>query len=295
MMRRGALTFVLVVIITLITSMGDTRRVTFAAPPALDIRAVPIVPSIGGGVYARARMLIQRGKRNGNRLNVFSKIGDSITSWDFFLTKVGGAQLGSYDKLQGVIARFSGEVARTGNSFENHSLAAQGGWSSSDLLNPANADPGACSPGETPVACELRVTRPAVALIMIGTNDLPGGDLALFRANLNRILTIVESNSVVPVISTIPYRRDTLSYQNNVPAFNEVIVRVARAHSVPVWNFWLAMESLPSNGVSSDGIHPSLPPDYNAVIFDAAHLQFGFTMRNLTALQVLQSLLPVLR
>ena len=30
--------------------------------------------------------------------------------------------------------------------------------------------------------CELRVSRPAVALIMIGTNDLPHGDLNAFAA-----------------------------------------------------------------------------------------------------------------
>jgi hypothetical protein len=293
-MRRGAFILLLVVILTFAIPF-DSSGTTYAAPPSIDLHGLPVVPKINGGVYARARALIQRGKRKGNRVNVFSKIGDSITSWNFFLANVGGAQLGDYAKLGNVIAKYSGEPARTANSFANLSLAAHDAWASGDLLDPARAEPGTCAPGETPIGCELRVTRPTVALIMIGTNDLPGGDVAQFRANLNRILTIVEANYVVPVVSTIPYRRDNPELQDRVPAFNDVIVRVARAHNAPIWNYWLAMESLPGNGVSVDGIHPSLPPDYNTVAFDADHLQYGFTMRNLTALQVLQSLMPLLR
>ena len=77
--------------------------------------------------------------------------------------------------------------------------------------------------------------------------------------------------------------------------FNVAIVQVATEQAVPLWNYWLAMERLPNHGMSGDGVHPSQPPDGNTAIFDGFHLQFGFNMRNLTALQVLNALRPLLR
>jgi GDSL-like lipase/acylhydrolase family protein len=266
-----------------------------AAPERLDAHAYPVVPAIRGSVATKARSLVRLGRRYGNRSHVFSKIGDSITQWGFFMMPIGngGLRLADHGELQGVVDWFAGEVARTNNSFANESLAAHGGWKSGDLLDPQQADPG-CG-GLTPVDCELRNTRPSVALIMIGTNDVETGDLAGFRANLNRIVSIVEAYGVVPVISTIPYRLDNQDLTNRVAAYNDVIIRIAAAHRAPLWNYFLAMEPLPSNGLTGDGIHPSVPPDQNTAVFDGFHLQYGFTMRNLTALQVLNNLLPVLR
>jgi hypothetical protein len=239
---------------------------------------------------------VRLGKRRGNHLNVFTKVGDSISAWDYYLRPIGQGdiQLGGYSDLGEVIGRFS-EAIRDGNSFSHRSIAATDQWTSADVLDPAKADPGLCVPGETPIACEMRVTQPAVALIMLGTNDLVGNDVRAFRANLNKIVTIIERNGTIPVLSTIPYRRDTPEFQDRVSAFNEAIVRVALAHSAPIWNYWLAIDGLPSNGVSIDGIHPSIPGDSHTAYFDDYHLQFGFTVRNLTALQVLKALMPILR
>ncbi len=268
---------------------------TSAAPDRYDAHAYPIVPAIRGAVASRALYLVRLGRRYGNRSHVFSKIGDSITQWGFFMAPIGtgGLRLAEHGELQGVVEWFSQETARTNNSFANESLAARGGWTSRDLLDPAQADPG-CG-GVTPVDCEMRNTHPAVALIMIGTNDLAEGDVNGFRANLNRIVSIVEAYGVVPVVSTIPYRLDSPDATNRVAAYNDVIIRIAAAHRAPLWNYWLAMESLPSNGLTGDGVHPSVPPDQNTAIFDGFHLQYGFTMRNLTGLQVLHNLLAVLR
>src|SRR5262249_45291778 len=146
--------------------------------------------------------------RLGNRTDVFSKIGDSITYWPFFLTPIGtgSVDLGSYGDLQNVVAAFSRDGTRVGNSFNNISLGGGDAWTTDDLLNPAKAASGACGGDETPVDCELRVNKPAIALVMIGTNDLVDGDIDHFSKNLNHILTIIQNHYVVPVVSTIPYR-----------------------------------------------------------------------------------------
>src|SRR5258708_18781901 len=149
--------------------------------------------------------------------------------------------------------------------------------------------------GETRIRWELRANRPAVALMMIGTNDLAYGNPAAFRGNLDQIVTQVEHQGVIAVLSTIPHRRDKPGLDGRVYDYNVAIVQVALAHGAPLWNYWLAVEGLPANGVSIDGVHPSLPGDHNTAIFDPEHLSAGWTMRNLTALQVLDALIPVLQ
>jgi hypothetical protein len=51
------------------------------------------------------------------------------------------------------------------------------------------------------------------------------------------------------------------------------------------------MLSLPNNGLSDDGIHPSWPPgEYSdAARFTGNNLQYGYTVRNFTALQALDA------
>ena len=277
----------------LFTEAATTNTTVNAAS---DIHSYPVIPSMTGWVGARTAYLARRGLRLGNRAHVFSKIGDSITSWTFFLTPfaTGAYDLGSYSNLKPVIAAFSQDGTRIGTSFANYSLAADGGWTAADLLDPAKANPGACGKAETPLDCELRVNKPEIALVMIGTNDLLDGNVAKFSATLHRVLTTIENHYVIPVVSTIPYRRDIPTLESRVPSYNQAIINLALAHGAPLWNYWLAVEGLPSNGVSIDGIHPSVPGDGATAVFDAAHLQFGFTVRNLTALQVLQRLMIVL-
>jgi LysM repeat protein len=252
----------------------------------------PGIPPIVGSVYYTALRLVAAGKRQGNRLDVFSKVGDSITANPVFLAPVGtgGLRLGGYTNLQGAVTFFSKTIARTNNSFANESLAAHGAWTTNDVLNPAQAAPGVCEGGETPLDCELRVTKPSVALIMFGSNDMRDVALEQFRANLNNIVAITERHGVIPVLSTTLGRKDIAEVASRTADYNAVIVQVARANSVPLWNYWQAASGLPNGGLSNDNLHPSMPYDNNTAIFDSDHLLAGINMRNLTAIQVLDAL-----
>jgi hypothetical protein len=277
-----------------------TTQLSYPAPAVADgeaARRYPVIPPMRGGVASQIRALVRVGKRNGNRLNVFSKIGDSITAFGYFLVPVGagGLQLGGYGNLQDTANFFMAETARTSNSFANESLAARGAWTTNDLLDPAQATPGICNPDESPLSCELRVVKPSVALIMIGTNDLVSDDVAGFRSRLTQIIRIIKRAGVVPVLSTIPNRFDLELARARVNTYNAAIIQVANNQAIPLWNFWLAVDPLPSNGVSTDNVHPSVPPDNNTAVFDDMHLSYGFTMRNLTALQVLDGLRQFLK
>lgn len=247
-----------------------------------------VIPQVTSTTY----QIFQRGLEMGNRADVFSKVGDSITASNLFLDPIGhGAySLNEYAYLQDVIDYFSQTAIRDHFSFANSSLAARGGWTSSDLLNPNRSTPGICNRDESPLACEYRVSRPAVALIMIGSNDVPVTTTSTFSANLQQIVEFSIEQGVIPVISTIPDQPNSPS-SVRVTAFNDIIRSTANAYNVPLWDYWQAMQGLPNQGLSSDNLHPSY--DYRTTTtayFDPQSLSYGYNIRNLTALMVLDTL-----
>ena len=166
------------------------------------------------------------------------------------------------------------------------SLAAKGGWSTFAVLGSTTADPSVCHAHESPLLCEYRLVRPAVALILLGTNDVLDTSDDAYRANLRRIVSDSLGQGVIPVLSTIPpFQR--AGYEGRVGTFNAIIAAVAQEYDVPVWHYWEALQSLPNQGMGPDGVHPSAAPAPAG--FTPENLQYGFTVRNLTALQVLDA------
>ncbi len=257
-------------------------------PQNAQVSSTPgVIPSIS----TTAREIYLRGQQMGNRSGVFSKVGDSITASNYFLAPIGlgGAQLYDYAYLQPVIDHFSQVPARDHFSFANSSLAARGGWTTFDVLDPQRSVPGVCDFGETPLACEYRNSRPSVALIMFGTNDITWVNSNDYRVNLERIVQISIDMGVIPVLSTIPEQPSSYA-AGRVAEFNSIIVNIAASYNIPLWNYWLAMQELPNQGLGGDNVHPS----YNygtgeTAIFSAQELTNGYNIRNLTALMVLDA------
>ncbi|HMM30023.1 MAG TPA: SH3 domain-containing protein [Aggregatilineaceae bacterium] len=259
---------------------------------AVDEVPSPDNPGAVAGVTSTARQIFLDGRAKGNIPFAFTKVGDSITAAPQFLTPFGSGtyRLGEYETLRGAISFFSGPNGRGANPFAASSMAARNSWGADSVLNPTFADPNLCRAGETPLECEYRVVKPAVALIMVGTNDSGGIPVAEFRANLDRIVRISIQMGVIPVLSTIPPKQYNPATDGRVAEFNQVIVSLAQAYDVPLWNYWQTMTALPNNGLDPDGVHPSTPPDGGTGVFDAEHLRYGYTARNLGALQVLYTL-----
>jgi len=214
---------------------------------------------------------------------------------DWFLYPLGWDvyDLAGHPELAPAVSYFSGATARDGNSFANESLAAYPWWTTETVLTPGQSPggigAGLCQPGESPLACEYRVVRPAVALIMLGTNDIHLISFAEFQRNLRQIVQLSIDRGVIPVLSTIP---DQLNARGgDVRLYNEFIINTARAFDVPLWDYWGAMRGLSNYGLSEDGVHPSLAPGEtrSAAVFTPENLYYGYTVRNLTALQVLDA------
>ena len=199
----------------------------------------------------------------------------------------GRYNLGVYAGLQPSIDFFASAIARgADSSFSNTSLSADNGWTSADVLDPARANPSICQPGESPLRCEYRVVRPAIALILLGTNDVSKLDAARYRVNMTQIVTQSLELGVIPVLSTVPPR---LQFEGECNVYNAILGEIAAQYTVPISDYGTAMRALPNYGLSSDGVHPSWPDGDPAIAasFTPVHLQSGYTMRNLMLIQAL--------
>jgi hypothetical protein len=243
-------------------------------------------------VAAHLRDIYALGQQLGNRPDVFSKVGDSISVNKDYLQPIGFGlyNLGDHVELQGVINFYLKAEARDGkNSFANESLAAGVGWTATALLDPKNARKGDCQENESPLHCEYRVVRPSVALIMIGTNDAGFLPVQTYKYNLQRIVEQSLEMGIIPVLSTIPAR---LGKEDRVIAYNQAIVEVARTYEIPLWDYGAAMQNLPNGGLDNDNTHPSPPPHgfEGAADFRPENMAYGYVVRNLGALQVLDAI-----
>jgi hypothetical protein len=262
---------------------------------------LPVVPVLGPAVAGHLEKVAARGERAGNRPGIFAKIGDSITASPSFLQALAcrSPRLGPWNELRGTL-EFFGETSvprgseeaqcPASNSYSRLGIAAVGGWRAVDALSPRESLP-ECQ-GLPAVSCELQLLRPSVALIMFGTNDLEDFTAVQFRRDLARLARLVSGAGTIPVISTIPPRA-RWPFSQRVARFNAEIAALAENRALPLWNFWRQMvePGVPRRGLSRDGVHPSaLCPPCTAVDFRPAGLRYGYALRNLGALRVLDRL-----
>ncbi len=269
------------------TTAEPTVAATATAAPA-EVTAAPEVydpakpetwvylPVIPETVSQKMKDLYLEGQAGNLNPNAFSKAGDCETFTDFFLAPFDGADrgysLGDYTSLETVITHYEG-------SFSRRSLAAERSFSASSILSPLYADKELCRSNETPLICEIRVHKPAVMLVMLGTNDATNSSVENFEKNLRLVLDYTLKINVVPVLAT---KADNLEGDGS---FNAVIARLAYEYEVPLWNLWRAMKDLPGGGLETDQVHHT----YAQPMFDNPdNMLMGWPVRNLTALQVLE-------
>lgn len=271
-----------------LSDIPASRQTVIASP--IPPTPEPLQSVITNVNRSNLRPIFERGQERGNRADVFSKVGDSLTVSTYFFFPIGWGEynLAEYDELQEVITYFSATTARDDNSFANASLAAFDGWTTQDVLDPARAHPDLCEEGESPIACEYRITQPAISLILFGSNDVGYFQPITYRENLERIVQITMDSGVIPVVSTIPEREGY-----NVGPFNQVVLEIAQAYGVPLWDYARVMQDAPNGGISEDGVHPSVASIENPALstdFNIEYLDYGYNLRNLTGLLVLDTI-----
>jgi hypothetical protein len=231
----------------------------------------PVVPTIG----PEMKILFQHGLALGNNPAAFSKIGDGEISTVWFLSQYdlgpSNYHLGAHTELLPVIKHFSG-------SFSHVGLAAGRGYDTTIILGPVLAGTKGCNPTETRLDCELRIYHPSFAIISLGTNQVWQPEI--FEQGLRLIIERLLQAEVVPILST---KADNKEGNFRI---NATIAQLAYDYNLPLWNFWRAVQSLPTHGLQPDNEHLTYAySDFSNPI----NYQFAWPWRNLTALQVLDS------
>ena len=223
----------------------------------------PTLPTVS----AVAKEIYARGLAAGNDPHAYSTIGDCQSEPNVFLGIYATNRywLGQdYQYLQATIDFFQG-------AFDRQSLAVRDGMSAPSALSPLWAYKDQCQEGESPVACDLRVHKPSIVFINLGTNWLPGASIDAYEKYLRQIVDLVVKAGALPVLST---KADDVEGGNRI---NWATARVAHDYDIPLWNLWRAVQDLPNGGL-------------DATRKDVYLTTEAWDRRNFTALMVLDRL-----
>ncbi|MEP7287954.1 MAG: SGNH/GDSL hydrolase family protein [Chloroflexota bacterium] len=257
----------------------------------IDLEKYPLVPEITEHV----KQIYQEGLKKGNNIRIFSKIGDCMTATDDFMKPFSTTSyvLGDYDSLAKVIKVFAKVPARgsdsTVDSFDNPGLAAVSGFNSAGVLDSIWSDPKFCKADESPLSCEYRLSKPGIALIMFGTNDLKSIQSDQFNFYLRRVVVQTANAGIIPILSTFPVQP---GFEKESDLFNQITVQIALDYDIPLMNLYAALKPLPHQGVDPvNTTHMTKPDNGNAGDLSKDGLQFGYNVHNLLTLQSLEAVL----
>lgn len=271
-----------------------TPVVVEVQPTATDIvpTANPIVET--GPVTTRVREIFALGQEMGNDPRVFIKVGDSTTEQQAFMIGFGTGEydLGPYTDLQATIDYFSADA------FKRDSLASESAFNSASVLDSFRVpDEGKdiCQPGEKPLECEIRVMKPAFAVILFGGNEVRSFDMGIdvYSNQIQQLIDVTTTRGVIPILTTFPHSPD---FHENANAYNEELRRIAFDRQIPLIDLEVAVLPLPNGGVSEeDGFHMSMrgirgDVTDNWIYLNGEEKQYGATLRNLLTLQMLDTL-----
>jgi len=228
-------------------------------------RSWPVVPSLSpwlGDVYLEGLAL-------GNDPAAFTKIGDCQNIPEAFLgiyaipDRYYFTESSQY--LQETVDNFI-------DSFSYDNVTVDGGFNFPAIFSPIRADPELCTPGETPLECEVRVHKPVFAIISM-EYTYKGRTADNYEVYLRDTIDFLLSKKVIPILAT---KADNVEGGHQI---NLVNAMVAYEYDLPLWNFWSSVQYLPNHGIDwerdSQGFH---------LMYEA------WNARSLTALETLDSL-----
>jgi len=242
---------------------------TTSATPTPDLRLKPedwqdwpVIPELSPVMLE----VYSQGEEIGRDPYVFSVIGDCQSSPTYFLSM--------YDEDRYTLEEDQAYLQETidwfAESFSHRSLTVKNGMTAPGALNPRWSDSELCDSTETPIECEIRLNNPAIILISLGTNWLPGTPYEDYVAYLTDVVQSVLDNGVIPILST---KADNAEGDYNR---NLATAQVAYDLEVPLWNFWAAVKDIPNFGLDKDR--------------EDVYLNYkGWDVRNLSALEVLDT------
>jgi len=223
------------------TATPDTR------PLPEDWRDWPVVPE----VTPTAREIYRQGVAVGNDPRAFSKVGDCHNVKQSFLGFFDHpdqyAQMSGIDEMQDTIDHFAGFFDRDGE-------ATKYGFNAAAVLSPLWADPDVCLPDETPLECELRITRPTFVLVSLEF-WFEGRTADVYERYMRQIIEYTIAQGAVPILAT---KADNIEKDHSL---NLTTAQLAYEYDLPLWNWWAAAQELSEAGMDKyrdDGFHISV-------------------------------------
>ena len=235
-----------------------TRQV----PDDFDWREAPIMPVMSDTIIEIYKNGIEQGRNPAN----FSTIGDCQGIPFVFMGPIGRRELQPADHEQ----YLWDAIDYFDTSFEHESISVRGGFTAASVLNPMQADPRQCKPGETPLTCEYRLHNPAFVFITL-ENWRDPESVHRYESYLREIVAYVIQHGSVPILIT---KADVSETKEGIQVINPAIAKIAYEFDVPLVNFRRAAQYLENYGIDPEreGFHLS---------------QEGYNRKNILALQAL--------
>ena len=223
----------------------------------------PVIPQIPQNVSE----IYQKGLALGNDPHAFSILGDCQSLSETFL----GIYDTDPDLVSSLPADLQAAVANFSGSFERQSPTIKGGTTAGAVLW-ANwhENQYTCQSSESPLACELRLHKPSIVIINLGTH-YETRNITYLRKILDQLI----AQGIVPVLST---KADNRELDGRL---NLEMAQLAAEYDLPMWNFWAAVSDLPNHGVGTKSGEEHLGEIYLS--------DEGLARHRLTALQALSA------
>jgi len=224
-----------------LTATVDSRR------PPEDWREWPVIPE----VTETAKVIYAQGIAMGNDPHAFSKVGDCQNVKQSFLGFFDHpdqyALMSGIDEMQDTIDHFSGYFDRDGEETKY-------GFNAAAVLSPLWTDLDVCLPDETPLECELRITRPTFVLISLEF-WFEGRTSDIYERYMRQIIEYTISQGAVPILAT---KADNVEQDHSL---NLTTAKLAYEYDLPLWNWWAAAQELSDAGMDKyrdDDFHISV-------------------------------------
>jgi hypothetical protein len=246
--------------------------------------------SISAPGYQHMREIYQHGQQVGNRPYSFIIVGDSVSArspdWSPMFTAFarGTYDLGPYRQLQSTIDFF-----RQSGAYGVEFQTARAGFATHFILDPTWSDPAVCSPNETPLACEYRNRKPAVAIVYLGLMDMQISTVDLYRQNMKTIVQLLIDWGTIPILNTVTLAEGSeieQRYGTSMDQINAIVRQMAVDYRLPLIDFQQAVYSLPNQGCFPDGAHLSFRTD-GVRSFNGDEQFYGKDLRELMTLEMM--------
>jgi uncharacterized protein YraI len=258
---------------------GDPANIPFLSVQPLY--AAPVIPTVS----PKMREVYELGQSLGNRANVVTKVGDSLSADVLYLGPLfsqNDYQLGPHDDLEETLRFF-------GPSLATISVASRIGMTTYVVFDPVWADKAFCLPRESPLDCEYRRKQPSIAFILFGPNDVRHMTYEEFGVQMRMIVEATLAKGIIPVLNTFSTDPNANLWWQSVD-FNNTIIQVGAEYEVPVINLFVASRPLPAYGLERDAIHMK-HSGWTNLKFDTGHeTWYGTSLLNLLSLRMMDEI-----